>query len=525
MNTTHKDGPRAKSLWHQTVSLPHYPALKGDLHTDVLVIGGGLAGLLCALELQRAGVDVTLVEAGRLCGGVTGNTTAKITFQHGLFAHHQLRLLGEEGARRYLDLQRAALERWRTLCAGVDCGFEEKDNYVYSLSDPAKLEREVRALERLGVPADLTDTPDLPFSTQGAVRVSRQAQFHPLKFVSALLGPAQSPETDSATSGPAGDTEADSHPLPGKDDYQSAAPGETFLEGVETKKPPVEAPTGRQNSTQNFPNPPFPIYEHTRVLAWAPGRAVTETGTIFAKNIVIATHFPFINNHGSYFLKLYQSRSYVLALENAPFVDGMYIDEAKGGFSLRNSGNLLLFGGSSVRPGKPAGGWRALRQAAGLLPLPEDGKPLGRKAYDLFPRAKEAAHWAAQDCMTLDGRPYIGPYSKNTPNLYVAAGFNKWGMTGAMAAAMVLRDLILERETPWAAPVSPSRSVLHSQLLFNVVESTLGLLRPTAPRCPHMGCALRWNGEEGTWDCPCHGSRFDRHGAVLDGPANGDKPL
>lgn len=464
MNTTHKDGPRAKSLWHQTVSLPHYPALKGDLHTDVLVIGGGLAGLLCALELQRAGVDVTLVEAGRLCGGVTGNTTAKITFQHGLFAHHQLRLLGEEGARRYLDLQRAALERWRSLCAGVDCDFEEKDNYVYSLSAPAKLEREVRALERLGVPADLTDTPELPFSTLGAVRVPHQAQFHPLKFVSALLG-----------------------------------------------------------SARNFPDPPFPIYERTRVLAWAPGRAVTENGTIFAKNMVIATHFPFINNHGSYFLKLYQSRSYVLALENAPSVDGMYIDEAKGGFSLRNSGNLLLFGGGSVRPGKPAGGWRALRQAAGLLPPPEDGKPLGRMVSGLFPQAEEVAHWAAQDCMTLDGRPYIGPYSKNTPNLYVATGFNKWGMTGAMAAAMVLRDLILEREDPWAVSVSPSRSVLHPQLLFNAVESTLGLLRPTAPRCPHMGCALRWNGEEGTWDCPCHGSRFDRHGTVLDGPANGDK--
>jgi len=464
----HDEGSNAVSLWKKTVILPPYPALEGDLRTDVLVIGGGLAGILCALELQRAGLDVTLVEAGRLCGGVTGSTTAKLTVQHGLFAHKLLRSLGEERARLYLDLQRAALDRWRALCAGVDCGFAEKDSYVYSRTDPAKLDREVRALERLGVPAALTATPKLPFSTVGAVRVPRQAQFHPLKFVSALLTPAGSP---------------------------------------------------------NPPRSPLRIYENTRVLAWSPGRAVTKNGTIFAKNMVVATHFPFINNHGGYFLKLYQSRSYVLALQNAPDVDGMYIDEEKGGFSLRNAGNLLLFGGGSARPGKPSGGWQALRRAAGLTPRPGGPEPLRPKASGLFPKAVEVAHWAAQDCMSLDGRPYIGPYSPQTPNLYVAAGFSKWGMTGSMAAAMVLKDLILGRENPCAALVSPSRSILHPQLFLNGAESLLGLLRPTAPRCPHMGCALRWNGEEGTWDCPCHGSRFDRRGAVLDGPANGDKEL
>ena len=142
-----------------------------------------------------------------------------------------------------------------------------------------------------------------------------------------------------------------------------------------------------------------------------------------------------------------------------------------------------------------------------------------------WPEAAPAARWATQDCMTLDGVPYIGPYARHTPGLYVASGFNKWGMTSAMVAAMLLTDLILGRNNPWAAVFSPTRTVLRPQLAANVLESALGLLTPTVPRCPHMGCALRYNPQERSWDCPCHGSRFGEDGRLLDNPATDDKQM
>lgn len=124
--------------------------------------------------------------------------------------------------------------------------------------------------------------------------------------------------------------------------------------------------------------------------------------------------------------------------------------------------------------------------------------------------------------MSLDGIPYIGRYSKNTPHLFVATGFNKWGMTGSMVAARLLADLVQGRENPNAALFSPSRSMLHGQLGINALEAAKSLLTPTKPRCPHLGCALKWNPREHSWDCPCHGSRFAENGKCLDNPATGD---
>jgi len=124
--------------------------------------------------------------------------------------------------------------------------------------------------------------------------------------------------------------------------------------------------------------------------------------------------------------------------------------------------------------------------------------------------------------MTLDDMPYIGQYSKNTPNLYVATGFNKWGMSTSMVSAKILTDLVQRKDNPYAETFSPSRSMLHGQLGLNLLESTWNLLTPTAPRCPHLGCALKWNKQEHSWDCPCHGSRFSEDGILLDNPATGN---
>ncbi len=428
-----------ETLWTKQSPMPRFPRLRGEVRADVLVIGGGLTGLLCARELAQAGAQVLLVEADHICGGTTKGTTAKITSQHGLLYHKLIRRFGTEKAGLYLAANQAALEKYRTLCRDIDCGFQEKDAYVYSLDNRKKLEQEVSALESLGFPAELTERPPLPLSAVGAVRFPNQAQFNPLPFAAAMA----------------------------KD---------------------------------------LRIYEHSPVLELGPHTARTAEGMIRAENIIIATHFPILNKHGAYFLKMYQRRSYVLALENAPDVDGMYLDEAEDGLSFRNAQNLLLLGGGGHRTGRRGGGWAALEDFA-------------KRSY---PQAKILCRWAAQDCMTLDQIPYIGPYAKGTEGLYTATGFNKWGMTSAMAAAGILADAVLGRENPYAALFSPSRSMLRPQLAANAAEATLSLLKPTAPRCPHMGCALTWNRREHSWDCPCHGSRFTETGVLLEGPATGD---
>lgn len=426
------------SLWQDSVTGERRERLHGNIKTDVLVIGGGIAGLLCAYKLKAAGIDCVVAEAERIFGGNTGKTTAKITFQHGLIYNRLINGMGTERARLYLEANRAALEEYRRLCRDIDCDFEETDAYVYSRDDLKKLEKEMLACEKIGYKAELCGDLPLPFKTAGAVKFSGQAQFNPLKFL-------------------------------------------------------------RQISKD------LKIYENTAVTELRGMTAVTRYGEIKAEKIIAATHFPFINKHGSYFLKMYQQRSYVCALEGAPAVKGMYIDERKGGFSFRDSGGMLIIGEGSHRTGKPTAGWQNIRDLAARE----------------YPEAQEKYFWAAQDCITLDGVPYIGNYSANTPDFYAATGFNKWGMTSSMAAAQLLCDLIAGRDNPYKELFSPSRSIIKPQLALNGAEAVMSLLTFTKKRCPHIGCALKWNPAEHSWDCPCHGSRFSEDGKKLENPANG----
>ena len=297
----------------------------------------------------------------------------------------------------------------------------------------------MRTLERIDATAEFCERPALPFPTAGGIRFAGQAQFHPLKFLSALVGELN-------------------------------------------------------------------IFERTQLLAVKGNRALTSGGLITAKRIVIATHFPLLNRHGAYFLKLYQHRSYVLALQNAARLDGMYVDGSTHGLSFRNYGDMLLLGGGGHRTGKQGGNWRELRDFAAAH----------------YPNATERYAWAAQDCMSLDGMPYIGAYSRHTPELLVASGFHKWGMTGSMLAAMLLADAVIEKRNEYAPFFTPSRSIFTKQLAANAWESTRNLLSLSTRRCPHMGCALKWNAAEHSWDCPCHGSRFGEDGHVIENPANRD---
>ena len=427
------------SLWADTAKLPSFPRLKQDLKTDILIIGGGMAGLLCACALNRACADYALIEADSICSGVTRNTTAKITSQHGLIYDKLIREYDEETARLYYEANQAAISHFRKLAADYPCRMETKSAFVYTTGDSEKLEKELRALERIGAKARYWDSLPLPFDVTGAIEFEDQAQFHPLLLAAGI------------------------------------APG-------------------------------LKIYEHTPARGFEGNTVYTDKVRIEAKKILIATHFPIINKHGGYFLKMFQDRSYVLALENAPDPAGMFIDAEGCGPSIRSSGELLLFGGGAHRTGKKGGGYAELEALA----------------QSCYPRAGIKMRWAAQDCMSLDGIPYIGRYGKNTPGLYVATGFNKWGMSSSMVSAMILGDLLLERENPYAKVFSPQRSSMHPQLFLNALHATVNLLTPTRPRCPHMGCALKWNEEEKSWDCPCHGSRFTAEGELLDGPATGN---
>lgn len=428
-----------KSVWTATAGIPDREPLRGDLRTEVLIIGGGMAGLLCALRLHQAEVPYALLEADTICSGVTKGTTAKITSQHGLIYDSLIRRFGTEYAALYLEANEKALGEYRRLCDKIDCDFEEKDNVVYSLDSRRKIEKELSALDRIGYRAGYMGELPLPFNVAGAVKFTRQAQFNPIKFASAVA------------------------------------------DGLN-------------------------IYEHTKVLELTEDGAVTRWGTVRADKIIVATHFPFINKHGSYFLKQYQHRSYELALENAPNVGGMYVDESGKGMSFRNYGDLLILGGGGCRTGKKGGKWRELREFA----------------WKHYPGTREKYHWAAQDCMTLDKVPYIGLYSRRTPGFYAATGFNKWGMTSSMVAAMLLTDMVRDIKNPWEKVFSPSRSILRPQLAVNLFESTLNLLTPSKRRCPHLGCALKWNPQEHSWDCPCHGSRFTEEGGLIDNPATDD---
>ena len=422
------------SLWKATAEIPRFPSLKRDIKTDVLIIGGGMAGILTAYLLEQQGVNYCLVEGGRIANATTANTTAKITAQHGAIYAELLNKIGAENARKYLEINLKAVDLIKQIA--TDCDLEQKDNYVYSKTDRKKLENEILALEKIGFKAELCDSVPLPLRTVGAVKFTNQAQFHPLKFIRTI--------------------------------------------------------------SKNLK-----IYENTFVKEVKDGIAYTATNTVKAQKIIVATHFPFINRHGNYFLKLYQHRSYVTTLKYAQNVDGMYVDEAKNGLSFRNYKDLLLLGGGDHRTGKQGGGLGELR----------------RFAKNNYSKAREIYTFAAQDCMSLDSLAYIGKYSAFCSELYVATGFNKWGMTGSAVSAMLLCDMILGKNNEYASVFSPSRSILKPQLAVNGFETITNILNFKTPRCTHLGCALKWNKQEHSWDCTCHGSRFSEDGKVLENPA------
>lgn len=430
------------SIWAAETKRPAIgTALEGDLEADVLVIGAGMAGMLCAVQLGQAGCRCVVAEADRVGSGVTQNTTAKVTAQHGLVYDRLIEKEGEERARLYYEANQAAVAGLRELARAVPCDFEERTAYVYAEDATEVLEREQAAYERLGIPHHALPSAPVPVANKGALGMERQAQFNPLKLLFGLM-------------------------------------------------------------------PAIEVYEGTFVESVSGNVARTPHGSITADFIVFATHYPLVNVPGLYFMKLHQKRSYALALEGAPGVDGMFIG-AQGGYSFRTYGDYLLLGGGGHRTGegpRPDQGYAKLRAFA-------------RSAY---PGSDERCAWATQDCMSLDHMPYIGVHRRSQPNLFVATGFSKWGMTGSYVAARAISDAILNGGSAVDELFSPQRSMLHPSLFSNMGVSAANLVKP-GRRCSHLGCCLAHNEQEDTWDCSCHGSRFAADGSVADGPAK--KPI
>lgn len=426
-------------LWNKINGKPNFPKLKGDINTDVLIIGGGMAGVLCAKHLETAGVDYVLAEAATIGNGITKGTTAVLTAQHDTLYQDIIKKYGFNKAKQYLSANLRAVESFKSLSREIDCELEIKPSIMFSLHDKTLMQNEANAVRSLGYNAEfITDIP-LSVPAVGAVCYPDMAQFHPLKFLYAIA--------------------------------------------------------------KNLN-----IFENTFVHKLKDNVAFTDSGNIYAKKVIVATHFPFINTHGMYFMKLYQHRSYVIAYENAPNLECTIEDYADNGIYLRNYENLLIIGGGDHRTGEKGGGYETIRSFA--------------RRY--FPMAKEKLRWSNQDCITLDGIPYIGRYSKLLPNVYVATGFGLWGMTTSMAAARILCDLVQGKENENAAVFLPDRSIWHTQLFKNAGATAVNFITPTAKRCPHLGCALKWNSLEHSWDCPCHGSRFGENGELINNPAMKD---
>ena len=478
-----------KPIGNKSRSETLHPSLMGEISTEVAVIGGGLAGVLIAYLLQSRGVPVVVLECRNAGGGVTKNTTAKISSQHDLIFKKLITYKGEQRAREYAMANQMAIEKYKEIIKehSIDCDFEVLPNYLYTLDNEQKIRQEVDAALRLGLPASFTKETALPFKVKGAIKLDHQAQFHPLKFLDVVVGKLK-------------------------------------------------------------------IYENTRVTQINKnGLILTDEGSVKAKKIVVATHYPFINVPGYYFIRLHQERSYLTALEGisqeAHGLDGMYLDADPDGFTFRRYNDYLILGGGSHRVGKyqPPDAYADIEKAA-------------RKWY---PDGKIKYTWSSQDCMTPDSVPYIGRYSARTPNIYVATGFNKWGMSSSMVSAMIISDMITGKNNKNREVFKPRRlmmsganvmlkdtaiitvSLLSEHLnishdrLKDIEKGKAGVIRHNGKRvgvyrdkddkyyfvstkCPHLGCKLEWNQNEMTWDCPCHGSRFDYHGKMINNPAMSD---
>ncbi|WP_285750860.1 FAD-dependent oxidoreductase [Lentzea sp. NBRC 105346] len=481
-----------QSLWLQDLPKRVYPPLSGRQEFDVAVVGAGITGLTTALLLKRAGLRVAVLEADRVAGGVSGNNTGKVTALQSTVYSTVMRTHGLAGATDYATASTAAVRQVADLVAleGIDCDLRRSPAYTYAISEsevPA-VEEELTAARRAGLPVRPSADMDVPFPVHAAVRLDDQIALNPVKYVTGL---AHAVDGDGSR-----------------------------------------------------------VFEHSRVLDVTEHRVSTSDGQVGARHVVIATHYPMLDR-GLYFARLEPTRSYCIALRVEGEVPAaLAINAGSPVWSISASGDLLIVGGQGHKTGQGA-----------RSPF-ESLEKFARTHWDV----EEVTHrWSAQDPTSYDQLPMIGRYLPGSTDIYTATGFMKWGLTSGTFAGQLLTDLITEKPNPLAGRFSPYRASLtalphlakmNAEVAIALVGDRLrpadassssslprgqahvvrdglgktgvyrdhdGELHAVSMRCTHLGCLVRFNEAETSWDCPCHGSRFDVDGEVLEGPAT--KPL
>lgn len=463
-----------KSIWNESVNFDRYDELKKDISVEVLIIGGGMAGLLIGYLLKENGINATIIEANKICSGQTKNTTAKITSQHGIIYSKIEKHYGIEFAKQYAKANENAIAEYERIINSnnIKCHFEKTNAYLYSTDNTDNILKEMEIAKHCKIKCHFESETELPLKSTGAIVFENQAQFHPLRFAEFIA----------------------------------------------------------RNLT---------IYENTPAIKIEGKTVITPKAKISANKIVVACHYPFINFPSQYFLRMSQERSYVLALENTGAkLHGMYIGEDNNSLSIRRYKDYILLGDKNHR--------------TGLAPVQNPFDALEIEAHKLFPSCKIASKWSAQDCITIDGLPYIGRFDSNNADIYIATGFNKWGMTNSMVSARIITDMLCNFENENSDVFSPSRFSISASIrniIDNSIETIKGFSSHLLPPinkameikyngkkagaytdssgktyivslvCPHLKCKLNWNHTTKTWDCPCHGSRFSYKGELLDNPA------
>ncbi|SFS64461.1 FAD-dependent oxidoreductase [Halostagnicola kamekurae] len=503
------------SPWLASPLEAEYDPLESNRSVDAAVVGAGIAGLSTALELRERGKSVVVLERDRVAAGVTGKSTAKLTSQHGQIYDHLRREFGREAARHYASVNERAIDivEDRIDDLGIDCGFERRPSYLYG-DEPDAIEREADAAAMAGLEAtEVRSVP--PFErAAAALRFDDQAWFHPRRYLLALA------EEIHESGDVNGDTES------------AGSAGETG------------------------------VYERTRVTDVTPGnpcRLRTERGqTVTAERVVLATGYPILDRAG-YFTRMHPKRSYVLGLRiRGEPPSAMYYRPGEPYRSVRThhdrEGALVLVGGENHKTGQ--GG-----------PTADRYRRLERWARERFPVESIDYRWSTQDYVTADRVPFVGRAGVAAENVFVATGFRGWGMTNGVAAGRLLARLIDGEHPPEADLFDPLRFTPKPSAADAITENadaasqfatdwlrTLfapdlesiargegrvvrdgpkptavardanGDLHAVSAICPHTYCVVDWNDAECSWDCPCHGSRFDPDGTLLEGPATDDLP-
>lgn len=490
------------SYWRE-VDLPTYSQLTEDQEVDVAIVGGGITGITAGYLLAKEGLRVVIIEAGKILSGTTGHTTAKITAQHGLIYDELIHHFGEEQARQYYRASDQALAFIRGIVKEhkIDCDFSDQDATIYATSDEyaGKIRTEATAYEKLGIKGSMISSIPFDIPIKNGLVLPNQAQFHPLKYLAFL---------------------ADLFVKAGGIIYEN-----TTAKNVDDGEEPV-------------------------VL-------LRDGGKIKCKDVIVASHYPFIDKKGLLFTRVHVERSYIIGIKSKkPFPGGMYISSDTPTRSLRSTPiageELILVGGEGHKTGQ---GIDTMKHYLALEQFADKVLGIGEYKY----------RWSAQDIVTLDKVPYIGPVTEDRPHVLVATGYRKWGMTNGTAAALLLTDRILKKTNPYeelytiarfhsdpeikkfiSTNADVAKHLLKGKLEFVAKDPTdlendegavvmvngqragaykdhNGELHLVDTTCTHLGCEVEWNHGDRTWDCPCHGSRYSIDGEVLNGPTN--KPL